>query len=117
MHDTKAIADSIETVTGSTFPSMVLEGRGPIVVEFMSYGCSHCRALEPVLRHVAAARVGNERFLRVNVALEPALVETYAIAGTPTLVMFRDGRVVGRVEGPHPTESTIVQAVTEPFAG
>ena len=32
--------DHIETVTGSTFQSVVLEGEGPIAVEFMSYGCA-----------------------------------------------------------------------------
>jgi len=43
----------IQTVTSSTFNPLVLEGEGPIVVEFMSYGCAHCRVLEPVLQQVA----------------------------------------------------------------
>ncbi len=117
MQETITGNDSIATVTGDGFPTAVLAGKGPIVVEFMSYGCSHCRALEPVLQRVATTLEGKERFYRVNVAVEPDLVETYAISGTPTLIMFRDGNVVGRVEGPHPSEPGIVKAVTEPFEG
>jgi thioredoxin 1 len=116
MQTASSAAGSIATVTGDTFASTVLGGHGPIVVEFMSYGCSHCRALEPVLRDVANMKGADETFLRVNVAIEPDLSETYAIDGTPTLVMFLNGSVVGRVEGPHPAVASILQAVTEPFA-
>ena len=45
--------DKIQTVTSSTFTRLVLEAEGPIAVEFMSYGCAHCRAIEPVLEQVA----------------------------------------------------------------
>ncbi len=40
---------SIQTVTNATFQDLILDGQGPIAVEFMSYGCAYCRALEPVL--------------------------------------------------------------------
>jgi thiol-disulfide isomerase/thioredoxin len=43
-------SDHIRTVTGGTFKPWVLEGKGPIAVEFMSYGCVHCREIEPVLQ-------------------------------------------------------------------
>jgi thiol-disulfide isomerase/thioredoxin len=45
--------DKIQTVTSNTFTRLVLEAEGPIVVKFMSYGCAHCRAIEPVLEQVA----------------------------------------------------------------
>jgi len=46
-------SDHIGTVTENTFKPRVLEGQGPIAVEFMSYGCIHCREMEPVLQQVA----------------------------------------------------------------
>ena len=46
-------SDLIKTVTSSSFTRLVLEAEGPIAVEFMSYGCEHCRAIEPVLEQVA----------------------------------------------------------------
>jgi len=107
--------DGIRTVTSGTFRDLVLEGDGPIVVEFMSYGCAYCRALEPVLQQVAETVKSEDQIFRVNVAVERALAESCEIETTPTLVMFQSGREVGRVEGPDPTVSSVLAAMTQAF--
>jgi thioredoxin 1 len=112
---THGSSERIRTVTGSTFVPSILKGDGPIVVEFMSYGCGHCRVMEPVLQHVAEVLKASEKMYRVNVAVEHALADFYAIRGTPTLIMFLNGREVGRVDGPHPTVPSVLRAVTQPF--
>jgi thioredoxin 1 len=108
-------SDRIGTVTSSTFNTLVLEADGPIVVEFMSYGCAHCRAMEPVLQRIAEMAPSRAKILRVNIAADPDLARSYEIGGTPTLVMFLDGAQVGRVEGPSPTLSSVLAAVRHPF--
>lgn len=108
-------SDRIRTVTSDTFNSAVLEGEGPIAVEFMSYGCGHCRAIEPILQQVAEMVKSKEKIFRVNVAVEQDLAGSYEIESTPTVVMFLNGGEVGRVEGPYPTVSSVMAAVTQPF--
>jgi thiol-disulfide isomerase/thioredoxin len=83
----------------------------------MSYGCAHCRLIEPVLQHVAEVLRAKEKVFRVNVAVEQELAVTYGIQGTPTLIMFLNGRETGRVDGPRPTESSVFTALTQPFQG
>ena len=107
--------DKIQTVTASTFPRLVLEAEGPIAVEFMSYGCEHCRAIEPVLEQVAKMVDPREKIFRVNIALEQELADSYQIQGTPTLIMFLNQSEIARVEGPSPTLSSVLTAVTQPF--
>jgi len=107
--------DRIQTVTTDAFNSEVLEAKGPIAVEFMSYGCAHCRAIEPVLEQVAEMVKPQERIFRVNIAVEQELAGSYQIQGTPTLIMFLNQYEVGRVEGPSPTVSSVLTAVTQPF--
>ncbi|MGA2103612.1 MAG: thioredoxin family protein [Candidatus Sulfotelmatobacter sp.] len=107
--------DKIRTVTSGTFTRLVLEAEGPIAVEFMSYGCAHCRAIEPVLEQVAEMVKAQEKIFRVNIAVEQELAGSYQIHGTPTLVMFLNQNEVGRVEGPSPTVSSVLAAVTQPF--
>jgi len=97
--------DAIQTVTGSTFAPLVLAGEGPIAVEFMSYGCAHCRVLEPILQQVATRVAAAETLFRVNIAVEEDLAGSYGINGTPTLIMFLNGKEVGRVDGPRPRVS------------
>jgi thioredoxin 1 len=107
--------DAIPTVTGETFDSMVLNGQGPIAVEFMSYGCAYCAQIEPVLQQVAETVKSQEQVFRVNIGIEHGLAEQYEISGTPTLVMFLDGNEVGRVEGPPPVAASLLADITAPF--
>ncbi len=112
---TNTALDGIQSVTGGSFPPLVLEGKGPIVVEFMSYGCAHCRVIEPVLQQVAKMLASKEKIFRLNIAADEELATTYDIQSTPTLVSFLDGAEVGRVEGPKPTVSSVLTAVTQAF--
>ena len=107
--------EKTQTVTSASFTRLVLEAEGPIAVEFMSYGCAHCRAIEPVLEQVAEIVKTQEKIFRVNIAIEQELAGSYQIQGTPSLIMFLDGNEVGRVEGPSPTVSSVLTAVTQPF--
>ncbi len=113
---TPNVVDRIVSVTAASFPELVLGAAGPIVVEFMSYGCAHCRALEPVIQEVAAMLVAEESFYRVNVALDAGLASSYTIRGTPTLILFRDGTEIARIEGPSPATASLLGAVTRPFS-
>lgn len=107
--------DRIPTVTASTFDRLVLKGEGPIVVEFMSYGCAHCGVIEPDLQQVAEIVQSTEKIFRVNIAVDAELAESYAIQGTPTLIMFKNGAVVGRDEGPSPNVSNILASIKQAY--
>jgi thioredoxin 1 len=111
----KVSDDKIRTVTSGTFNQFVLEGDGPIAVEFMSYGCSYCRELEPIMQQVAEMVESKGEIFRVNIAVEQELANTYEIQSTPTLVMFLNGKNVGTVEGPNPTVPSVMTAITHPF--
>ena len=112
---TTVVAGGIRTLDGSSFQRSVLEGTGRIAVEFMSYGCAYCRAIEPIVRHVAETIEADEAVFRVNIAAEPELAARYHIAGTPTFIMFLDGSEVGRAEGPDPSLPGVMDAITGPF--
>jgi thioredoxin 1 len=107
--------DFVKSVTGETFESLVLASQNPVVVEFMSYGCEHCRLLEPVLQEVAERLGSREAVFRVNIAVDQELADRYEIEGTPTLVMFSRGIEVGRAAGPHPSVKVLWGDLTRPF--
>jgi thiol-disulfide isomerase/thioredoxin len=107
--------DGIPSLDAAGFEANVMQGRGPIAVEFMSYSCAYCAAMEPVLQQVAETLRSREQIFRVNVAIEVDLASTYEIEGTPTLIMFSDGREVARSEGLAPDAETVLEALTAPF--
>jgi len=110
-----SVLEEIRTLTSSTFKSLVLEGEGAIVVEFMTYGCSHCRMIAPILEQVARMVDFKEQIFMVNIAVDAELAERYAIQGTPTFIMFLDGQAIGMVEGVEPDLSSVLAALTQPY--
>jgi thioredoxin 1 len=108
-------ANRIQTLDGASFGPMVLDGEGRIAVEFMSYGCGYCRAIEPLLQQVAEMIWQDETIFRVNITADPDLASQYEIGGTPTFVMFLNGEELGRAEGPNPDFASVRDAVTGPF--
>lgn len=107
--------DGIPSLDAAGFEAHVMQGSGPIAVEFMTYSCAYCAAMEPVLQQAAQTLRSREQIFRVNVAIEIDLATTYEIEGTPTLVMFSEGREVGRSEGLDPDAATVLEALTAPF--
>jgi len=106
---------TIQTISGDEFTDRVLGGEGPVVVEFMSYGCRHCRYMEPVLKEIAIMLRSEVRFFRIDAAFERTLAADCAITGTPTIVMFSDGREVRRLEGPDPALESLLSSIRQPF--
>lgn len=107
--------DELLTVDSSTFNAEVLECAGPIAVEFMSYGCSFCRTIEPVVRKVAEMVRSKEKIVRINIGQDQDLADKYRVEATPSFLMFLNGKLVGRIEGPSPTVASVLTAVTHPF--
>jgi len=115
MQDESKAGDAIRTVSGEAFAQVVLAAPGPVVVEFMSHSCSHCRAMESALQQVAQSVAPEHMVCRVNVAQDPELAAQYGVQGTPTLVMFRDGKEVTRTEGPPPDVNSLKETVLQAF--
>ncbi len=111
----QSVADHIVTVTSDTFQHQVLDGDGPIVVEFMSYGCVHCRAMEPIVQEVASIEESSITLYRVNIGVEQELANAYEILGSPTFVMFINGAEIGRAEGPPPKVESLRSVIERPF--
>lgn len=76
------------------------------LVELYTAGCPKCAAMEPVLGNVA--RVADVPVGMVNPADDPSLLDRFAVASVPTLVLFRDGEAVATVsEGFIGTEAVL----------
>jgi thioredoxin len=84
-----------------TLPATIL-GPIPVLVDFWAPWCAPCRVVGPVIEQLAGDLAGTVRFAKVNVDEEPGLADRLAVRGIPTLVLFADGREVGRHVGALP---------------
>jgi thioredoxin 1 len=76
------------------FQSAKASGR-PIVIEFHADWCPTCRAQAPVLRSLA----GKFTILTVNYDGQKSVVKKFGVRRQSTLIVFRDGKEVGRAVG------------------
>ncbi len=72
---------------------------GLILLDFWQASCAPCRALEPRLERLAAARPGMFRGYRVDVDAQPELVARYDVMSIPTIAVLRDGSEITRLDG------------------
>ncbi|UPV72810.1 thioredoxin family protein [Halorussus limi] len=76
------------------------------LVDFYTKGCSLCQAIEPVVGNVARATDAAVGML--NPRDDLSLVEAHDVRSVPTLLLFEDGELVGRMaEGFQGTESVV----------
>lgn len=80
-----------------------------VLVDLWAPWCGPCRMVAPVLERLAARYPGRLKVVKVNVDDNPMVARTYDASSIPTLVMLRDGEVVGRVIGAQPEQSLAQQ--------
>ena len=86
-------------VSTGDFESRVLRATGPVVVDFWAEWCGPCRMMAPVLEQLAGELEGRVSFAKLNVDENPELSVRYRVEGIPTLVVFAEGKEVGRIVG------------------
>lgn len=88
-----------KTITSSEFESKVLQAQQPVILDFYQATCAPCRALEPRLERVAQQCTGRVPVYRIDIDRDLPLAERLGIKTIPTVLVFRDGREIERLDG------------------
>ncbi|MFA5140616.1 MAG: thioredoxin [Elusimicrobiota bacterium] len=86
-------------ITDSNFQDEVLTSAVPVVVDFWAPWCGPCRMLGPVIEELAGEYQGRVKVGKLNVDENPAAAQALRIEAVPTVMFFKDGRLVDRAMG------------------
>jgi thioredoxin 1 len=92
-------ATEVERVTAAAFDGRRLRRAGVIVVAFLADWCPFCRAFRPEFGRLAPGPEDYGLLVADVTSMESPLWEAFDLEVVPTVVVFRDGKVVGRRDG------------------
>ena len=93
------MAEGIFAIDDSSFEAEVLQSDKPVLVDFWAPWCGSCRAIAPMLEEIAGSFGDKIKIMKCNVDDNPATPGQYEIRSIPTLLFFKDGKVVEQVIG------------------
>lgn len=100
MAETKT-AHAVQNVTDQDFDK-VLQGGKPVLVDFWAPWCGPCRIIGPIVEELAPSYEGRAVITKMNVDDNPMVAQRLGVTSIPTLMMFKDGKLVDRVVGAMP---------------
>ena len=86
-------------VTDESFEQEVLASDTPAAVDFWSPRCPPCQVMGGLLNEIGPDYAGQVNILKLNVDQNPQTATTYQVMNIPTIILFRNGRVVDRIVG------------------
>ncbi len=106
---------NVKMISEAQFDAEVTQASVPVVVDFYAPWCGPCKALSPILDELAGPLTNQVRFVKINVDEAPVLARRFDIQGVPTIMFFKDGKVVDSLVG-LPSRGAL-QARLETLAG
>jgi thioredoxin 1 len=96
---TLLMSDHVAEISDASFETDVLKNTGAVLVDFWAPWCGPCRALGPVVEELAGVYGNQVKFAKCNVDDNPVTPQQYGIRSIPTLIFFKNGKVVNQVVG------------------
>lgn len=101
----------LKHINEDNFKTEVLESEKVTLVDFFATWCGPCQMLAPVLEKISNSRA-NFDIAKIDVDQLPDLAVEYGVEVVPTMVIFKNGKVMNKFEG-FKSESEIIEEVSK----
>jgi thioredoxin 1 len=96
--------ETLAHVTDSTFENEVLKADKPTLIDFWAPWCGPCKMLGPIVEAFAEENKDRVKVMKLNVDENPNTSATYGVRSIPTLILFKEGKVLDTIIGLVPKE-------------
>ncbi len=101
------MADNIIVVTDETFDAEVLKSTLPALVDFWAVWCVPCKMIAPSVEEIAVEMKDRLKVCKMDVDGSRKTPAAYGVRGIPTLLLFKDGKMVEQLVGALPKEKIV----------
>jgi len=91
------MSENLKKVSESDFEATIK--KGITLVDFYADWCGPCRMMVPPLEKIANDFKGEVSVVKLDVDAAQRIAATYDVSSIPTLILFREGKEIGRVVG------------------
>jgi thioredoxin len=91
----------------SNFAELISNSDVPVLVDFYAAWCGPCQMMAPILEQVNDRLKSQLKIVKIDTDKYPQLASQYQIHALPTLVLFKQGQPVERIEGVVPAPNLI----------
>jgi len=93
---------NILEVTDANFDTEIVNAETPSMVDFWAEWCGPCKKVGPVVEELAAEYKGKIKIVKMDVDSNRQTPAKYGIRNIPTLIFFKDGKILDQVVGAVP---------------
>ncbi len=83
----------------TSFEDAIANSDLPVLVDFYATWCGPCKMMADILEQVNHQLNGRVRIMKIDTDRYPQIASDHQIQALPTLVLFKDGHSVDRIEG------------------
>ncbi len=96
------MGNTTSAVTDADFESEIEKHQGLTVVDFWAEWCGPCRIIAPIVDQLAAEYQGKAKVVKLDVDSNQQTAMKYNVRSIPTVLFFKNGKVVDQVIGAVP---------------
>lgn len=90
--------------TDNNFEDEVLKSDKPVLIDFWAPWCGPCKAIGPIVEELAGQLKDSVKVMKLNVDENQKTAINYGVRSIPTIILFKDGKVLDTIIGLVPKE-------------